>query len=1219
MDLDDDQNGDDDDVEEEGKPKAKKGGKKSSKKVDDDYDTELDGVVPEAEEKGNKGKKGKKSKKDDDFEAELAVEENDAEPIPAPAPSKKKGKKGKKVGDDDFEAELERVAAEIEAPAAAAPAAPAGKKGKKGKKGGEDDFEAELERVAAEVESAAAPEAPSAPEKKGKKGKKGAKADDEDAEEAAPAPEPSKFPEEDAGSDDDAEEGGAVKIKSKKEKERERKERQKLQKKEQQAKKVGSTPAVATPPPEAAPAPAAEDAESDNEEGAAGAADKKKKKKKKGASTAATSTPAEDEAAAAKGKKKPAAPLAAIKKALQAQKEAEEREKLRIEEEERKIREEEERIAAAERAKEEAKQKKKEKEKQKIEELKKSGQYLTPAQRAKKAAELAKLEAMKSAGLIKVPLNADGTAAETAKPKKVVYGNKKKKGGAKSDEKEPEAEAKSATAEDSPKAAEYEPEAVPESEPIATPSNGTAAVVPKAIGKVKDSWDDESEEEEEQPVAEVKDNWDDEEEESASVKKAAAVGPKSAPAPAKSASESKPSAATKADEEDNDDEEEEDNEDDGEDDDEDDEDNDDDGDDDDDDDDASSDEELTVAQRMALKRKQEAAERRQKRHEDALAARSAADLRSPICVILGHVDHGKTKLLDKIRQTNVQEGEAGGITQQIGATYFPLDAIKEKTARLNSTDGFEYRVPGLLMIDTPGHESFTNLRSRGSSLCNIAILVIDITQGLQPQTLESIGLLRQRKTPFIVALNKVDRLYGWKTIENNPIRDSLKLQDANVIKEFEDKVARAKLALMEQGLNSELYYENKNYAKFVSLVPTSAVTGEGIPDLLHLLIFLTQSRMSDSLMYLSEVEGTVLEVKVIEGLGTTIDVVLSNGVLHEGDRVVLCGLNGGIATTIRALLTPQPMRELRIKGQYIHHKSVKAALGVKISAPDLDKAIAGSRLLVVGPDDDEEDMKEEVMSDLTSLMKQVTTGRGVCVQASTLGSLEALLTFLKSQNIPVSGFNIGPVHKKDVIRASVMLERAREYAQLLAFDVSIDKEAADMAEELGVKIFKADVIYHLFDAFQKYMSDIAEQKKKDEAPKAIWPCILKPMATAVYNKRNPIIIGMDVVEGSLRIGTPLCVVNPEKQVIPIGKVTGIEVNHKARDIFKKGDPAMAVKIESASYETPKMYGRHFDHNNEIYSHVTRTSIDVMKTTFRNQMTDEDWKTIIKLKKVLNIT
>ena len=320
---------------------------------------------------------------------------------------------------------------------------------------------------------------------------------------------------------------------------------------------------------------------------------------------------------------------------------------------------------------------------------------------------------------------------------------------------------------------------------------------------------------------------------------------------------------------------------------------------------------------------------------------------------------------------------------------------------------------------------------------------------------------------------KIDRIYSWDPTPDGAFRESLEKQNRSVQREFEDRVAKTIVAFAEEGLNAALYYENKNFARNVSLVPTSAITGEGVPDMIMLLVNLTQQRMSDRLMYLSELECTVLEVKVVEGLGTTIDVILSNGILHEGDKIVVCGLNGPIVTQVRALLTPQPLRELRIKviflflfslstmlmplaqSAYVHHKQVKAALGVKITAPDLEKAIAGSRLLVVGPDDDEDELKEEVMSDLTSLYDNIDkSGRGVCVQASTLGSLEALLEFLKSSKIPVSGINIGPVFKRDVMRAGTMLEKAKELACILCFDVPVDKEAERLADEMGIRLFK---------------------------------------------------------------------------------------------------------------------------------------------------------------------
>ena len=642
-------------------------------------------------------------------------------------------------------------------------------------------------------------------------------------------------------------------------------------------------------------------------------------------------------------------------------------------------------------------------------------------------------------------------------------------------------------------------------------------------------------------------------------------------------------------------------------------------------DEESSDDDETVERRKL----EQAKEKREQRHKDAMAARSMTDLRSPICVILGHVDTGKTKLLDKIRQTNVQEGEAGGITQQIGATYFPTESILEKTqvirdsklyGGISEKTGFsqhsDIRVPGLLVIDTPGHESFTNLRSRGSSLCNIAILVVDIMHGLEPQTIESINLLKARKTPFIVALNKIDRIYGWNTIPNNAFLDSFENQSKSVKKEFEDRLAAVKVAFAEQGLNADLYTVNKDVRKYVSLVPTSAVTGEGVPDMLNLLVQLTQNRLTDSLMYLSELEATVLEVKVIEGLGTTIDVILSNGILREGDRIVLCGLNGPICTNIRALLTPQPMRELRVKSAYVHHKEIKAAMGVKISAPDLEKAIAGSRLLVLTPEDDEDELREEVMNDLTDLFEFVDkSGKGVCVQASTLGSLEALLSFLKVSKIPVAVINIGPVSRKDVMRASVMKEHGKEFATILAFDVKIDKEIQEMADEMGVNVFRADIIYHLFDQFTAYMKKVQEAKLEEMASAAIWPCTLKIVPDCIFNKKDPIILGVDVTDGTCRIGTPVCV--PSKGNVVLGKIAGIEANHKPVEIAKKGQQ-VAIRIEAIVNDTPKIAGRHFEESDELVSKITRRSIDVLKEGFRDQVTREEWLLVKRLKTLLRI-
>ncbi|KAJ8071333.1 hypothetical protein OCU04_001665 [Sclerotinia nivalis] len=867
-------------------------------------------------------------------------------------------------------------------------------------------------------------------------------------------------------------------------------------------------------------------------------------------------------AAGGKGKKLPAAFAKLQKQQEELRKREAERaaaiaaEKARIEEEER-------REAEEEKKREEARALRKQKEKEKIEQQKREGTYLTKAQREEKLRNEMKLKQMIDAG-VKVG------GGEGGEKKKVVYGNKKK--GGKKNPAEIKADEERALAEAAERAKKEAERIAAEAAARAEKEAAEEAAKKEKEDSELEDWEAAADEED------VKESWDADSDEEGEKKAVTSLTTREkGPEGSKSESDSE-------------------------------------------DDDSSDDEEATARELAEQKRKQEAADRRKKAHEAAMAARSKDDLRSPICCILGHVDTGKTKLLDKIRQTNVQEGEAGGITQQIGATYFPVEAIRKKIAVVNRDDSFELKVPGLLVIDTPGHESFSNLRSRGSSLCNIAILVVDIMHGLEPQTLESMKLLRDRKTPFIVALNKIDRLYGWKKVDNNGFQESLALQNKGVQNEFAKRLADTKLAFAEQSFNAEVFYENKSMAKNVSLVPTSAHTGEGIPDMLKLILQLTQERMVGSLMYLSEVQCTVLEVKAIEGFGMTIDVILSNGILREGDRIVLCGVDGAITTNIRALLTPAEMKELRLKSQYVHNKEVKAALGVKISAPGLEGAIAGSRLMVVGPDDDESDIEAEVESDLGALFSRVEkSGRGVTVQASTLGSLEALLDFLKVSKIPVANVGIGPVFKRDVMNCGTMLEKQKEYAVMLCFDVKIDKEAQQYADDQGIKIFTADIIYHLFDSFTKHMQVIAEAKKEASKLLAVFPCVLTPVA--VFNKTGPIVIGVDVKEGNLRLHTPIAAVKKNsvtgaKEIIGIGRVTSIERDHKQIDICKRGQPSVAIKVEMGSSQPA--YGRHLEEEDTLYSLISRQSIDTLKEFYRSDVSKDEWELLRKLKPLFDI-
>ena len=516
-------------------------------------------------------------------------------------------------------------------------------------------------------------------------------------------------------------------------------------------------------------------------------------------------------------------------------------------------------------------------------------------------------------------------------------------------------------------------------------------------------------------------------------------------------------------------------------------------------------------------------------------------LRSPICSVLGHVDVGKTKLLDKIRRTNVQTGEAGGITQQIGASYFPI----EKIQRLCSGFGdrvrkLQYKVPGLLIIDTPGHESFSNLRSRGSSLCDIAILVVDIMHGIEPMTIESIKMLRARKTPFVVALNKIDRLHGWEATPFAPFTATFAKQNEDVKNEFERRLGETIVGLNAQSLNAMLYTRTKTMSEmreYVQLVPTSAITGEGIPDLLMLVVQLTQNLMERQLYFdATDLRASVLEVKADPGYGACIDVILVNGMLRSSDRICVCGKHGPIVTDIRSLLTPEALRDIRVKTKYTLNKEVRAAMGVRIAAAGLEDAVAGSSLYTIpeGATQDEiEDIKEETQKDLKNLQGKLdTTGVGVTVHASTLGALEALLSFLKDSKIPVASINIGPVYKKSVIFASIMHDKpeASKYAVILSFDVSVDKEAIELSAKSNVKIFTADIIYHLFDQFTAHMKQLEEEEKRNaqKAGEVIWPVELEILPQFIINNRNPIILGCTVKEGELRLGTPIVAVVPKK-------------------------------------------------------------------------------------------
>ncbi|KAM7375564.1 hypothetical protein PAMA_014598 [Pampus argenteus] len=1194
--------------------KQKKSGEDSAKDDGIDIDAlaaEIEGAGASKEPKGKKKKKGAKK---DDFDEddilkeleELSIETQggkanktdaaeDEEAVEPPKPEKKKTRKGKKGAspedeeghDCEGQADGERNGEQKDkkVPPAAPPSDSDDEstscshlKAKGAKKGGKKEEEEDQDedegmragRGKDESEDDDEEEFTSRQDKKKKNKGKAVKAESEDEEKQQ------------------REEEGGFKMKTAAQKKAEKKERDKKKKEEERLKqkklkeKDASTEVKQEPekttgeamPPQLAPVAAM-----DEQEGAEPAADeeaegdkkKKDKKKKKG----------EKEKEKEEKKKGPSkATVKAMQEALAKMKEEEERAKREEEERLKRMEEMEKQRLEQERLELERKEKKKQKEKERKERLKKEGKLLTKAQREARARAEVTLKLLQAQG-VEVP------SKDSMPKKKPVYGDKRKK---KPNAQSPEetSEVTSPTSETpEPVAMETEaetPGAEPEMKPDVAVDDWEAiasdeekelkkvhievkedpATPPQAAGSDEDEEDEDEEDEEEEDEEDEEESEEGEEEEA---KEVAATGPGKKRAVKESEDESSESE-------------------------------DDDG-------------------RTKEERLYDRAKRRiEKRRAENMKNIDTDRLRAPVVCVLGHVDTGKTKILDKLRHTNVQDGEAGGITQQIGATNVPKETIEEQTRMVKNFEKDGIKIPGMLIIDTPGHESFSNLRNRGSSLCDIAILVVDIMHGLEPQTLESINLLKEKKCPFIVALNKIDRLYDWKRSPETDVFMTLKKQKKNTKDEFDERAKAVIVEFAQQGLNAALFYENKDPRTFVSLVPTSAHSGDGMGNLIALLIELTQTMLARRLAHCDELRAQVMEVKALPGMGTTIDVILINGRLREGETIIVPGVEGPIVTQIRGLLLPPPLKELRVKNQYEKHKEVSTAQGVKILGKDLEKTLAGLPLLVAHQDDEVPVLRDELVRELKQTLSSIKLEeKGVYVQASTLGSLEALLEFLRTSKVPYAGINIGPVHKKDVMKASTMLEHDLQYAVILAFDVKVERESQEMADSLGVRIFSAEIIYHLFDAFTKYREDYKKAKQDEFKNVAVFPAKLRVLPQFIFNSRDPIVMGVNVDAGVLRQGTPLCV--PSKGFVDIGIVTSIEVNHKSVESAKKGQE-ICIKIEPIPGESPKMYGRHFEATDIIVSKITRASIDALKNWFRDEMQKSDWQLIMELKKTFEI-
>jgi len=566
----------------------------------------------------------------------------------------------------------------------------------------------------------------------------------------------------------------------------------------------------------------------------------------------------------------------------------------------------------------------------------------------------------------------------------------------------------------------------------------------------------------------------------------------------------------------------------------------------------------------------------------------AADLRTPIVAVLGHVDHGKTSLLDKIRGSTVTSGEAGAITQHIGATAVPLDVVSEIAGSLVDPDEFD--LPGLLFIDTPGHHSFSTLRARGGALADIAVLVVDVNDGFQPQTEEAIGILQDTETPFIVAANKIDTVQGWTPMENAPIQQSYESQPEYASDRLDSMLYDVIGELSDAGFSSDFYWRVQDFQANVGVVPVSAETGEGVPDLLAVLMGLSQRYMKDEMAVdvSGPGAGTVLEVTEARGFGTTVDVILYDGNVKEGDTVVVGGTGDPIVTEIRAILRPQPLAEIRTEKEFETIDEVQAATGVKLAAPDLDDAMAGAPVRVVR-DRPVEEIVAEVEAELAEV--EVESGEeGIVVKADTLGSLEAIASALQDAEIPMMRAEVGDVAPRDVAVASTADETNQV---ILAFNVAVLDDARKRAEEDDVRIFESDVIYRLVEEYEEYTDEIERRQREAIFENVVRPARFRILEDHTFRQSDPAVVGVEVNSGTLKRNVNLAKFEggePKR----IGSVNGIQ--NQGEDV----DEARAGERVSVAIDGPTV-GRQIEEGDELWVELPEKHAKVLEQELKEDI------------------
>ena len=579
-------------------------------------------------------------------------------------------------------------------------------------------------------------------------------------------------------------------------------------------------------------------------------------------------------------------------------------------------------------------------------------------------------------------------------------------------------------------------------------------------------------------------------------------------------------------------------------------------------------------------------------------------LRSPIGVILGHVDSGKTSLLDKVRGTAVQAREAAGITQHVGASFFPSETILDVCGTLMESAKIKLDIPGVLIVDTPGHAAFMNLRKRGASVADIAILVVDVTRGFQAQTYESLDILRARKTPFIIAANKIDRISSWKSVPNASFAQTYSKQNPKAKADMDNRIYEIMGELSELNMEGDRYDRVKDFRKSIAIVPTSAKSGEGIPDLFLVLSGLTQQFMMSKLEY-SEGPGigTILEVKEEEGLGTTIDVILYEGMLKKNDQIVVGGREEPCLLKIRALLEPKELDEMRDpRDKFKGVDVVYASAGIKIAAPGLEDALAGAPIRVA-PKGMEDEVFDIVADEIESFRIETKTD-GIILKVDTLGSLEAIVDMIKEKNIPIQKADIGDVNKKDVIDAAIVGEKTPEYSAILCFNVNVLAGAQEEVEVNDIKIFSSDVIYNLIDDYERWMLDTKESIKADSLKDLMMPGKITILPNHTFRASKPAIVGIEVLGG--RIAPRLMLIREDNK--RVGRIHQLQDQQESvQEVGKGKQVAMSIRGPTV--------GRQIREGDVLYIDVPEKHAVLLMKRYRDMITADDVEILEELAKI----